>query len=91
MRFELGELYLTNGISNAKKHDIGFYIEIMTALAYYISGEYGNIPWEDVQANEYAILNGLRVIGCYNTSKGDIYIITEADRSCTTILFCDEY
>lgn len=44
-----------------------------------------------LKANEDAIESGLRVLAHYETSKGGIYIITEADRSCTTILFCDEY
>ena len=36
-------------------------------------------------------LNGNRVLAAYNSTKGKIYIITEHDRSYTTLLFANEY
>ena len=42
--------------------------------------------------NDEAIKNGNdRILASYETSKGKIYIITENDRSATTILFTNEY
>ena len=47
---------------------------------------------EDKQMNDEAIKSGNdRILAAYETSKGNIYIITEHDRSATTILFADEY
>lgn len=44
-----------------------------------------------MEANDIALTNGERILGAYNTSQGKVYIITECDRSTTTILFADEY
>ena len=42
--------------------------------------------------NDEAVRSGNnRILASYETSKGKIYIITEYDRSATTILFADEY
>lgn len=42
--------------------------------------------------NDKALRTGAaRVLAAYDTSEGRVYIITEQDRSCTTILFADEY
>ena len=41
--------------------------------------------------NEDAIENDERILARYNTSRGDIYIITERDRSYTTMLYVGEY
>ena len=46
---------------------------------------------EDKAANEQALIEGNRIMGAYQTCKGKIWIITEADRSATTVLFPDEY
>ena len=46
---------------------------------------------EDIEANSEALRNGERLFAAYETSEGKIWIITEADRSATTILFPDEY
>lgn len=91
MRFELGNVYMTHGIAAARENDFGFLLEVEKAFQRYTKEDFGELCEEDIKANEEAIKDGLRVLGCYKTSKGDIYIITEADRSCTTILFCDEY
>lgn len=91
MRFPLGRIYMTSGISQAVSADLRFSYEIEGFFERYISGDYGDLCEEDLKANEDAIESGLRVLAHYKTSKGGIYIITEADRSCTTILFCDEY
>lgn len=89
-RYELGKIFITKGISRVLE-DNQFAHEVYKAFCNYKHCEWGEIPEDDIKANEDAIEYGLRIIGCYKTSKGDIYIITEADRSCTTILFCDEY
>lgn len=90
-KFELGGLYQTRGIAAAIEENPQFYIEVIEAYQKYIAGNYGDLCEEDIQANEEAIEYGGRILAAYTTSQGRIYIITEADRSATTILFCDEY
>lgn len=47
---------------------------------------------EDKEMNDNALRTGTaRVLAAYDTSEGRVYIITEQDRSYTTILFADEY
>lgn len=90
-RFDTGNLYQTRGIAAAIEENPQFYIEVMEAYQKYIAGNYGDLCEEDIEANEEAIKHHGRILAKYNTSCGDIYIITEADRSATTFLFCDEY
>jgi hypothetical protein len=55
-------------------------------------GDWGEVPEADKQANEVSVEHGLRILSAYTTSAGDqIWILTEADRSATTILLSSEY
>ena len=54
--------------------------------------DWGEIPPEDWEENEFSIMNELRVLSAYTIRTGEkIWIITEADRSVTTILLPAEY
>jgi len=55
------------------------------------SGDWGEVCDEDKQANEQALINGDRLLSAYDVMGKRIWIITEYDRSLTTILFPDEY
>lgn len=90
-QFEIGGLYQTRGIAEAIKENPQLYIEIIEAYQRYIKGDYGDLCKEDIEANEEAIKYGYRIFAKYKTIVDDIYIITEADRSATTILFYYEY
>lgn len=61
-------------------------------LGRHIIGDWGDVCPEDAESNEQALLHGERLLSAYRTSQGTkIWIITEADRSATTILLPDEY
>jgi hypothetical protein len=54
--------------------------------------DWGELSDEDVQENELSLREGFRLLSAYRTAKGQkIWIITEADRSATTILLPSEY
>jgi hypothetical protein len=56
------------------------------------SRDWGEIPPEDWEENEFSIERDLRVLSAYTLRNGTkIWIITEADRSITTILLPTEY
>jgi len=56
------------------------------------AGDWGEVPTEDARANEDALATGARLLSSYRTSRGTrIWIITEADRSATTLLLPEEY
>lgn len=61
-------------------------------IARYVKGDWGEVGSEDWQSNDDALEEGLRLLSSYRTLKDvKIWIITEADRSITTILLSDEY
>jgi hypothetical protein len=58
----------------------------------HVHGDWGDVPEEDKQENERSIEQGLRVLSAYTTSAGEqIWVLTEADRSATTLLLPEEY
>ncbi|MBR8165582.1 hypothetical protein KDW98_31075 [Burkholderia vietnamiensis] len=61
-------------------------------LARHIHGDWGNLSVEDQTANELAILTGKRLLSSYDLpGGGKVWVITEADRSITTILLPEDY
>lgn len=61
-------------------------------LARHVSGDWGEVPLEDVKENEFSLKQGFRLLSACLTSAGDrLWVITEADRSSTCILLPEEY
>jgi hypothetical protein len=61
-------------------------------LARHTAGDWGEVDAEDWSLNDQAVLDGTRLLSAYRTLKGNkLWVITEADRSVTTILLPDEY
>jgi hypothetical protein len=60
-------------------------------LARHASGDWGNLCAFDRRQNEVALRDGYRVLSYYDAPEGRVWIITEADRSITTILLPEEY
>ena len=59
-----------------------------SSLSRHANGDWGEVNDHDRKANEYAMEHGLRVLSAHTLRTGEkIWIITEADRSSTTILF----
>jgi hypothetical protein len=59
-------------------------------LARHATGDWGDLCAFDRRQNEIALREGLRVLSSYDVPAGRIWIITEADRSVTTILLPEE-
>ncbi len=58
----------------------------------HVSGDWGELDPEDQAANREALELGLRIFSAYRASDGTkIWVITEADRSATTVLLPEEY
>ena len=61
-------------------------------LARHEEGDWGDLDEHDVKANAEALVHGLRLLSSYGLSNGmKIWVITEADRSATTVLLQEEY
>jgi len=55
-------------------------------------GDWGEVGEEDWNLNDQSVMDGSRLLSAYLTRKGvRLWVITEADRSATTILLPDEY
>lgn len=86
-RFPLGDVAITNGVPEAVDAD-----EAMLGLARHAIGDWGDVSEEDRLENQHGLDHGLRLMSVYTTSTGaTFWIITEWDRSVTTILMPDEY
>ena len=60
-------------------------------LARHATGDWGELCAFDRRQNEIALRDGYRVLSSYTRRRGGVWIITEADRSVTTILLPEEY
>lgn len=92
-KFRLGQIVGTPGALNILSQD-----ETITMLSRHAQADWGNVDNEDKKSNNRAIAHEgnldrqERVISSYMSSHGEkIWIITESDRSVTTILLPDEY
>src|SRR5438034_8824104 len=87
--FALGQTYVTPGAEEALMIAGQTGIEF---LRRHMSNDWGELSDEDVRENELSLEKGFRLLSAYRTAKGQkLWIITEADRSATTILLPDEY
>lgn len=61
-------------------------------LDHHARGDWGEVCLEDAEANNDALRHGERLLSVYRTSLGvKLWVITEADRSATTVLRPEEY
>ncbi len=66
--------------------------DMAAALGRHFAGDWGECCPEDWQRNDEALQAGWRVLSVYRDRNGTrFWVITEADRSATTILLPDEY
>ena len=92
LKFELGCLFMSHGINAERKDNAIFANEITNSLNRYMACDWGDLTKNDKEINDEAVKSGSdRILAAFPTSKGKIYIITEHDRSYTTILFPSEY
>jgi len=64
----------------------------MAYLVRHIAGDWGDVDEHDRRENELSLIHGLRLLSAYTLSSGTkIWVITEADRSATTVLLPEEY
>ena len=93
-KFELGQLVMTKGIERLIIEDeCDNTQEIAQCIVRHSQGDWGNLCEEDKQLNDSAVEDGGRILSAYEIgeNKVKIWIITEGDRSCTTILLPEEY
>jgi hypothetical protein len=87
--FELGHVVMTPGAA-------ALGVDFAPYLAWHAQGDWGELDAFDKRQNETAVKEGHRILSAYNVPIGDdeterIWIITEGDRSATTVLLPENY
>lgn len=87
IKFKLGQVVITRGaLAELSQEDMS------NALTRHVGGDWGEVCKEDQRENELALKEGFRIFSVYRTAQGvKFWVITEADRSVTTLLLPEEY
>ena len=87
MLFDLGQVVATPGVLQMVSKR-----EIQNFLYRHCHGDWGCVCPEDAEENWVSLRDGYRLFSAYVSSKDvHVWVITEADRSCTTVLLPEEY
>ena len=88
-RFQLGQLVATPTAVSAR---VCLQVSPWTLLNRHVRGDWGDLDDHDRQENERALTAGTRLLSSYVLEDDTrLWIITEADRSATTLLLPEEY
>lgn len=86
--FGMGQIVVTPGASESlaiiDRHPVQL-------LSLHVTGNWGSLPEEDIKENEFSLKNGFRLFSAYDIDDARFYVITEWDRSVTTVLLPMEY
>ena len=86
-RFPLGQLVITRNAAERLTDD-----DVQSALRRHAVGDWGELDKEDRQENDRSLAEGDRILSAYVAQESTrFWIITEADRSVTTILLPEDY
>ena len=86
--FNLGQTVATPGALAALEQAA---ISPITLLRRHQRGDWGDLGNEDKQSNDQALSLGDRIFSAYQFDTVKFWVITECDRSTTTILLPEEY
>ena len=92
-KFESGKLTATAAVHERMEKDKRFSHFAIFSLYRHLNGDWGDLEQEDKDVNEEALSSGDRLFSAYiyKPTNEKIWIITEWDRSATTILFPSDY
>ncbi len=85
-RFPLGEVYASAGAAERLAENA-----LLQILHRHYCGDWGDLGDGDKRVNEEALQNDERILSRYDLECGSLYIVTEADRSVTTVMSVEEY
>jgi len=86
-KFRLGDLYITRNAAMQLSD-----ADVKDALVRHLQGDWGDLGAEDWEENELSLRDGYRLLSVYTAKDGTrFWIITEHDRSATTVLLPEDY
>ncbi len=84
--FPMGTVVITpNALDQLTPADVQF------GLQRHQAGDWGDLGEEDWKENDAALVDGRRLLSSYRSGSTTFWIITEANRSATTVLMPDDY
>ena len=89
-KFELGRPMLSGAVADLMAIDDNFTKFVLSSLRRHMLGDWGEMTEDDKKENEFSLDKHLRLFSSYS-GLHKLWIITEADRSTTTILFPEDY
>lgn len=95
-KFALGQTVATRAVADAMVEFPPFSDFTQSALRAHASGDWGDTCPEDARENDEALVSGARLLSVWKlprpvAGEEKVWIITEADRSVTTLLFPSDY
>jgi hypothetical protein len=87
-KFDVGQVVITQG---ARECLGKVCVDVVELLGRHQGGDWAEMELGDQQENEFSLKNGLRIFSRYTYGDVKFWVITEADRSATTILLPSEY
>jgi len=93
MKFSTKQTVVTAGINNMMTENVAFAQFVHLSLRRHFGCDWGDLNTVDKQTNDYALATNERIFSVYASKLLDksIWIISEADRITTTVLFSVEY
>lgn len=82
----LGQIVITRNALDSLSKDA-----VYAALARHQAGDWGDVCEEDRGLNDEALKDGSRILSVYHDGATKFWIITESDRSATTVLLPEDY
>jgi hypothetical protein len=99
-RFAAGQIVTTFNISSDMIDIFGFHDFVTKSLKRHLAADWGDVDAFDKEMNDEAMVNGERMVSAYSMPREflkvagtdvKVWIITESDRSATTVLYPSEY
>lgn len=86
-KFRLGRIVATPNALSQLTHE-----DILKGIQRHQAGDWGELDDHDRRENEFSLEHGFRLVSVYHAVNGTkFYVITEADRSATTVLLPEDY
>lgn len=91
-KLKMGRIVWTREVNDKIADDEAFAKFVLACMARHGNGDWGEMEPDDIEANNQALVDGGRILSAYvKEGLTKIWIITEWDRSVTTVLFPHEY
>jgi hypothetical protein len=86
LKFPMGQIVITANANSQLDSQA-----VNEALTRHASGDWGEACPEDAKENELSLKKGFRLLSVYRSGEKNFWVITEADRSVTTVLMPEDY